>query len=155
MTILLPDEGYTPDDLLADTEALDFMTSNPYDWENQKYLIVNKAIPKFDISSQLELSNGLKMLGITDVFDATVSDYSPLTKDLTAPLALSEALHGTRVTIDEDGCAAVAYTVLLTDGAAPPPEDEVDFVTDRPFLFVISYTDGLPLFAGVVNQPVE
>ena len=155
MTILLPDEGYTPDDLLADTEALDFMTSNPYDWENQKYLIVNKAIPKFDISSQLELSNGLKTLGITDVFDATVSDYSPLTKDLTAPLALSEALHGTRVTIDEDGCTAVAYTVLLTDGAAPPPEDEVDFVADRPFLFVISYTDGLPLFAGVVNQPVE
>ena len=63
--------------------------------------------------------------------------------------------HQSRVTIDEDGCTAVAYTVLLTDGAAPPPEDEVDFVADRPFLFVISYEDDLPLFAGVVNQPVE
>lgn len=28
-----------------------------------------------------------------------------------------------------------------------------EFVADRPFLFVISYEDDLPLFAGVVNQP--
>ena len=111
------------------------------------------AIPKFDISSQLELTDGLKKLGITDLFDPECSDYSPLTKKNTDPVALSEALHGTRVTIDEEGCTAVAYTFPLATGDAPPPEDEVDFVADRPFLFVISYEDDLPLFAGVVNQP--
>lgn len=154
MKIILPDEGYTPQDLLADEEALDFMTNNMYDWKNQKYTQINMSIPKFDIISQIELSDGLKALGITDVFDASVSDYSPLTKDRSEALALSEALHGTRVTIDEEGCTAAAYTVMLYEGAFPP-EDEVDFVADRPFLFVITDNDNLPLFAGVVNQPIE
>ena len=45
-------------------------------------------------------------------------------------------------------------TVMLYEGAFPP-EDEVDFVADRPFLFVITDNDNLPLFAGVVNQPIE
>ena len=40
-------------------------------------------------------------------------------------------------------------------GAAAPPKDEMDFVLDRPFLFAITGTDGLPLFVGVVNQPVS
>ena len=155
MKIILPDEDCTPDDLLADEEALAFMTSKPSEWENQKFLKVNMAIPKFDTTSQLELTDGLKALGITDVFHPELSDYSPLTKKRTIPIALSEVLHGTRVTIDEEGCTAVAYTFPLAATEAPPPEDEVDFVADRPFLFVISYEDDLPLFAGVVNQPVE
>ena len=155
MKIILPDEDCTPDDLLADEEALAFMTSKPSEWENQKFLKVNMAIPKFDTTSQLELTDGLKALGITDVFHPELSDYSPLTKKRTIPIALSEVLHGTRVTIDEEGCTAVAYTLPLAVGDGLPPEDEVDFVADRPFLFVISYEDDLPLFAGVVNQPVE
>ena len=34
------------------------------------------------------------------------------------------------------------------------PEDEVDFVLDRPFLFAITNDAGFPLFIGIVNQPV-
>ena len=34
-----------------------------------------------------------------------------------------------------------------------PPEEVVDFVLDRPFLFVLASDDGLPLFAGTVAQP--
>ncbi len=156
MKIILPDEGYTPEDLLSDNETLNFMADGTHDAEKKKHLIVNLAIPKFDISSQLDLSDGLKTLGITDVFDPTCSDYSPLTTGtataLTESIHLSQALHGTRVTIDEEGCTAAAYTMLAVDGATMPPE-EVDFIADRPFLFVISYRGDLPLFAGVVNQP--
>ena len=54
---------------------------------------------------------------------------------------------------DEEGVTAAAYTVLPMAGAARPPEDEIDFVVDRPFIFVITGEDGLPLFAGVINQP--
>ena len=31
--------------------------------------------------------------------------------------------------------------------------EEIDFTVDRPFLFVISSQDNLPLFAGVVTEP--
>ena len=34
------------------------------------------------------------------------------------------------------------------------PEEEVDFVLDRPFLFAITGVDNLPLFVGLVNRPV-
>ncbi len=61
-----------------------------------------------------------------------------------------------RVTVDEEGVSAAAYTVMMADaGGAMPPEKEVDFILDRPFLFVITGNDGLPLFTGVVNDPVS
>jgi serine protease inhibitor len=34
-----------------------------------------------------------------------------------------------------------------------PPEDEMDFVLDRPFMFVIKYGIGTPLFIGIVENP--
>ena len=66
---------------------------------------------------------------------------------------LSKAQHATRVTIDEEGCTAVAYTVMMAAGGTMPPDDEVDFVLDRPFIFAIISADGLPMFVGVVNNP--
>ena len=55
--------------------------------------------------------------------------------------------------IDEEGVEAAAYTIMAICGAGMPPEEEIDFVLDPPFLFVITSRDGLPLFAGIVNQP--
>lgn len=151
MWFILPDEGVTPEELLSDQEAMDFLLKKDL-WENYKFLIVNKSIPKFDVTSQLDLRDGLKALGVTDVFDDTISDFTPMTEDTDA-IYLSQAKHDARVTIDEEGCTAVAYTVLAADGAGMPPEEEVDFVLDRPFLFAITGYDGLPLFVGVVNRP--
>ena len=152
MWFVLPDEGVTTEELLNDSQAMEFLLHNE-EWENSKCLIVNKAIPKFDVVSQLDLCDGLKALGITDVFDYERSDFTPMTKD-TDEVYLSRVKHDARVTIDEDGCTAVAYTVMMAAGAGRPPEEEVDFVLDRPFLFAITGYDGLPLFVGVVNQPV-
>lgn len=150
MWFLLPDEGKTVDDLLADAEVLDFILANGK-WENCKDLTVHQRIVKFDVSSQLDLSDGLQALGVTDVFDGADSDFSPMT-DMDG-LFLSQATHGARVTIDEEGCTAAAYTVMPVCGAAEPPEEEIDFVLDRPFVFVITGEDGLPLFIGTVCQP--
>ena len=152
MWFLLPDEGVTPENLLEDVQVMDFLL-NRSEWENSRYLIVNKAIPRFDITSQMDLREGLMALGITDVFDPEHSDFTPMTTD-TDNIALSQVKHDARVTIDEDGCTAAAYTVMAMAGAAAPPKEEVDFVLDRPFLFAVTGIDGLPLFVGVVNHPI-
>lgn len=47
------------------------------EWENTKHLIINLALPKFDITSQMDLNEGLKALGITDVFDSGMSVLRP------------------------------------------------------------------------------
>ena len=60
--------------------------------------------------------------------------------------------HAARVMIDEEGCTGAAYTVfMMACGAAMPPEESVDFTADRPFLFLVTNFDGLPLFTGIVN----
>ena len=150
MWFLLPDEGVTPEELLADEPTMDFLLSGGESAES-KYLIVNLALPKFDIASDLDLADSLKSLGITDVFDPAVSDFSPMTDDTAA--YLSQAKHAARVAVDEEGVTAAAYTVMMVCGTAAPPEEEVDFVLNRPFVFAITGTDGLPLFAGIVHQP--
>ena len=150
MWFLLPDEGVAPEELLADEPTMDFLLSGGESAES-KYLIVNLALPKFDTASDLDLADSLKALGITDVFDPAVSDFSPMTDDTAA--YLSQAQHAARVTVDEEGVTAAAYTVMMMCGAAAPPEEEVDFVLNRPFVFAITGTDGLPLFVGIIHQP--
>ena len=63
---------------------------------------------------------------------------------------LSQAKHAARVTVDEEGVTAAAYTVMMVCGTAAPPEEEVDFRLDRPFLTMVTSQDGLLLFAGIV-----
>ena len=149
--LLLPDEGVTPEALLEDPEALSFLlTVNCLDWENFKSVKIHLSLPKFDVSSRLSLEETLRDLGLTEAFDPETADFSPLTD--TAGVYLSEVKHGTRVAVDEQGVTASACTMMVGSGAAMP-EDEIDFTLDRPFLFAVCGTDGLPLFAGIVNQP--
>lgn len=151
MWFLLPDEGVTPEDLLNDPQTLSFLLANG-SWQDQKQLIVHKQVPKFDIEAQIDAAKILKNLGVTDVFDPDKADFSPLAEE-SKGIFVSDVIHGARVLIDEDGCKAAAYTVMLYAGAAAPPDEEVDFILDRPFVFAITGKDGLPLFIGVVNHP--
>lgn len=166
MWFLLPDEGVTPAELAASGEAMDFLLFSKqgrYDqergefvdqWPGQKYLIINVALPKFDVSVDLDLIATLKDLGVTDIFDMAAADFTPLGAETDDPLYVSRAQHAARVTVDEEGCEAAAYTVIMMYcGAEMPPEEEVDFVLDRPFLFAVTSDDNLPLFLGTVNQP--
>ena len=150
MWLVLPDESYSPEDILGSGHALELILGNPYESENQKSLRVNLSLPKFDIVADRKLNDALKALGITDAFDPAKAEFSLIrTED---DCWLDSVDHAARVAIDEEGVTAAAYTVMLTCGAAMPPEEEMDFILDRPFLFVITSRDNLPLFAGVVNQ---
>lgn len=154
MWFILPDEGVSVDELLQDEQAMEFILGNKYEWENNEFVTVHLSVPKFDVSSDIDLISGLKALGVTDVFDPAISDFTPMTLDM-GEIYLSQAEHAARVKIDEKGCTAAAYTVMAAAGAAMPPEEEIDFVLDRPFIFVITGAGDLPLFVGIVNRPVE
>ncbi len=153
MWFLLPNEGVTVDELLNDKQAVKFLVSKDRQKQvEKKNAYVNLSVPKFDAASQFGLKDGLKALGVTDVFDENVSDFSPMTE--LEGLYVSKADHAARVAIDEEGVTAAAYTVIGVDAAgAMVTEEEIDFIVDRPFLFAVTGSDGLPLFAGVVNQP--
>lgn len=146
MWFFLPDEGVTPEDLLAG-EAVFTLAADSDRWEDQTRLIVHVSIPKFDIFQQQTLTDALETMGISKVFDLGQADFSPISDN---DLYLSQADHAARLIIDEEGVTAAAYTLMEAAGAARPPEEEVDFRLDRPFLTMVTSRDGLLLFAGIV-----
>ena len=152
MWLILPDEGKTPADLLSEGVAIQELFEGN---AQRKNLFVNLSMPKFDISAKYSLKSALQSLGITDVFDPMDADFSGLINRSNTPPFVSDVEHAARVAVDEEGVTAAAYTLIYIAGAAAPDpnQKEVDFVLDRPFLFAIESQGGLPLFAGIVNNP--
>ena len=111
---------------------------------------INLTMPKVDISRTIPLKPLFDSLGIESCFDAGKADFSPLLNGKDA--CLTKAEQTTRIMMDEEGVKAASYVDYLV-GAMKPPEEEVDFTLDRPFFFMITGEDGVPYFAGVMNDP--
>ena len=150
MWFILPDEGSSTDDVLSQSQYLDMILSSYDGWENKKYMKVNLSVPKFNVSSTANLKDGFVRMGISDLFDPLAADFSA---SLNEPAFITAANQAVQVSVDEQGVTAAAYIELPAAGAAMPPEEIIDFTLDRPFLFVITGSGNIPLFAGVVNQP--
>lgn len=159
MWLMLPDQDKTTDDVLSSAEFGSMLFADSYsDQENSKYMLVNLSIPKFDIKSGGDLKDDLQAMGITDVFSPETADFSGTLyghRDFGDDFApyVSAVSQATRVCIDEDGITAASYIEIPMAGAAQPPEEIIDFILDRPFVFVITNRYNVPLFAGVVNEP--
>lgn len=148
MWFILPDEGYTTADVLADGQYMQMVLQQ--DWENEKWMKVNLSVPKFDVSGTMDLKGGLQEIGVTDVFNEGAANFSEITGDV--PIFLTAANQSVRVQIDEEGVKAAAYIEFPGATSPMPPEEIIDFVLDRPFIFAIT-TDNIPLFMGTVNNP--
>lgn len=156
MWLILPDEDKTVDDVLTSGEYLQAILSpeSYYSEEentNRKYMKINLSLPKFDIRANGDLKEDLQAMGITDIFDSRADFTASVESSI--PVWITNVNQATRVAIDEEGVTAASYIEFPAAGAAPPPEEIIDFILDRPFIFVITNTYNLPLFAGVVNEP--
>ena len=149
MWLILPDEDVSVNEVLEGAELYTFLFAEKE--PAGRHLQVNLSVPKFDVVSSADLTEGLGKLGVLDVFDSQCADFSPMTDE---EVYVSQVSHAARVKIDEEGCEAAAFTMIVCETEAVGEEEQIDFVLDRPFIFVITSADGMPLFAGVVNQPV-
>ena len=152
MIFLLPDEGTALTPLLRGEAALADLFTDVYDSDEAQTAKLVWSVPKFDVNSDLELTDTLKMLGVTDAFDDTRADFSPLA-DFDEPAAVTQVQHAARVKIDEEGCEAAAFTAIMANATSAMPEElpVVEMNLNRPFAFAITGADGLPLFVGAVN----
>ena len=151
MLFILPDEGVSVYELLDDEQVLSFI-GDTYSYEQNKALIIDFSLPRFDVASEQDINDSLSEMGIIDVFDPEKADFSPLAQE-SKGIYLSKVKHGVRVMADEEGVKAAAYTIESASGATKPPEERIDFVLDRPFIFAITTDGGIPLFIGVVEKP--
>lgn len=155
MWLILPDEDKTVTDVLREGQYLDMIGAySPLAdrWENTRSCTVHLSVPKFDAAAHFDMVAGLRKLGITEAFDPVLADFSASITD--RPAYVNMVNHAARVVTDEDGVAAAAYTEIGGNVGFLPPEslEEIDFILDRPFLFVIA-SEQTPLFVGVVNEP--
>ena len=154
MWFILPDGDKTLEDVLFSGDYAAMISQlDTLPQENCKRMKVNLSVPKFDVTAQLNLRPGLENMGLTELFDPLGNnDFSP-SVDSELPVYLDSIDQNTRVTVEEEGVTAASYIKLnFGAGAAEPPEEIIDFVLDRPFLFAITCSD-IPMFMGTVQTP--
>ena len=148
MYFFLPKEGNTIPDIITDPDLIS-ICMDPSSVESS-YPQVHLTVPKFDIAGKTDLLQHLENLGITDALSAEKADFSPLTDEV-EKIWLNGAEHAARLSIDEEGVTGAAYTDLMMAGAGMP-QDEVDFILDRPFVFAVAAPDGSTLFSGIIQM---
>ncbi len=148
MWLILPDEGKTVADVVAAGEYLDAILGNT---ENYKPMKINLSVPRFDVVCSGDLKKDLQTMGITEIFEENAGCFAGFMCG-EKQVWIDSVHQATRVCIDEEGVTAASYIEIPGAMSAEPPTEIIDFILDRPFLFVILNHYRLPLFAGVVND---
>jgi serpin B len=148
MDIIVPDAGnFETFESLFNQEILDQI------FNGMQPASLELGLPKFQFTKDLELSDTLKNLGMSDAFDADLADFSGMTgkKDL----FIGSVVHKAFIAVDEKGTeAAAASAVTITEAFGPL--FEVNLQIDRPFIFIIRDTvNGQILFIGRVMNPAQ
>lgn len=95
------------------------------------------SLPKFDVKSNIDLTESLKSLGIQTVF--LNGDRLP---KVSKNISIGGIIQDARVKCDEEGTEAAAVTsvYMIANSAMPVKEEIVDFIVDKSFIFVIRDT---------------
>ncbi|MBP3700982.1 MAG: hypothetical protein J6I64_03750, partial [Lachnospiraceae bacterium] len=158
ITFVLPDEGWTLEDILSNEALMDELLSISGEPE-MEYAEVRFKIPKFQFWSEMDLTEAVKKLGIIKAFSQAEADFSGILNEsgnqMEMPggsgIWLSSIRQQTTMSVDEKGCEAAVFTHLDYTGQAMPEDRIIEFTLNRPFIIIIE--NGGPLFIGVINVP--
>ena len=147
---MLPNEGVSVSQYVDSLtgEHLRELLNNPQD------LTVFASIPKFETEYDIEMSEVLQEMGMTDAFDWRVADFSRLgTYNVDGMnICINRVLHKTFISVSEQGTRAGAATAveMVAEGAAEIIEYK-EVVLDRPFVYMlIDCETNLPFFIGTM-----
>ena len=160
MTVMLPEEGATTDDLIKEV-AQSSVLNNPGWCETggnfyQGYE-VDLKLPRFETASdtdELDVKNGLvglmKKMGIKLAFDSDFAEIPNMCEDRN--LYISMMRQKAKIKVNEEGSEAAAVTVAgmyNTTAVGPQEYPKATFHANRPFVYVISEaSSGVILFLG-------
>lgn len=149
MVALLPDEGTTPDQIIAQL--------NPTVWGslvNSLATTVNTDVllPRFKFEWESDLNEILSSLGMGTAFSEQLADFSKINS--TEKLFITKVKHKTFIEVDEKGTEAAGVTSIGIGVTSVGPSEPAFYAT-RPFIFFITEEDtGAILFAGKVENPL-
>lgn len=146
MTVVLPETAGTDPVTLLTPEVLQAATAG----EDTK---VKVQLPQLDLDFATDMVRALSAMGMGGAFKVPLTDLPEPGQE---PVLIEAIIQKVTFTTDKDGIEAAAATAVVAPGGAAPgaPDEPIEFVVDRPFLFVLhDNTTGAPLFAGVVADP--
>ncbi|GAB2219055.1 hypothetical protein Drorol1_Dr00006682 [Drosera rotundifolia] len=154
MYVLLPD---ATDGLAALAEKIssapDFLDKHA---PREKVDLGNFRIPRFKISYGFEASSLLKGLGLGSIFNTGGLTEMVESAEVGRNLVVSSIFQKSFVEVNEEGTEAAAATAAVINLRSFHMEKKVDFVADRPFLFVIREDKTeVVLFVGHVLNPLH
>ena len=145
---LLPNEGVSVDELIAnlDGNKLHEILANGRDIE------VISAIPKFETSFDIEMSDVLKGMGMIDAFDAGKADFTAMGTSEINNIFISRVIHKTFISVAEQGTKAGAATLVeMTEGCALSEEEPKEVILNRPFVYMlVDCETWTPFFIGTL-----
>lgn len=147
---LLPKEGVSVQDYvesLTGAHLLELL-SDPEE------IMVLAAMPKFETAYDIEMSEVLKEMGMSDAFDWRTADFSRLGSyhAYDVNIVINRVLHKTFLSVGEQGTKAGAATAveMVAEGAMEIPEYKT-VTLDRPFVYLlIDCETNLPSFIGTM-----
>lgn len=142
ITFILPQDSINVSDLYAELDTV--LTLNK---TNRK---VNLSLPKFKYTNAHNLVPVMESLGVDSLFDVNKCDLSKIS-DTNLYCALINQIVG--IDLSEEGVKAAAVTIVGDKATSEGPEEVINFVLDRPFIYYIEDANGCILFIGVVQNP--
>ena len=145
--VMLPRDGVSVSEYVGqlDGKALNELLRNP------QYVKVQTSIPKFETGYDVEMSDILKGMGMTDAFDGGRADFEGLGTSEGGNIFISRVIHKTFISVGEQGTKAGAATVVETYAGSMGPAKETKVYLDRPFVYMlIDCENHIPLFIGTM-----
>jgi serpin B len=146
MTVMLPVEGKSTDSLLVGFDATK--------WQNIQTGMTGREVqvfmPRLKVENKFMLKETLEDMGMPVAF-TPMANFSGISD---TPVMISDVIHKTYVTVDEEGTEAAAVTAVQFEYTSIP--EYKLFNVNRPFVFIISEkSTGVILFAGKIGNPAK
>jgi len=146
-----PDDGYNLKDIENNDDLIELLCGNNKHLKKEFYN-VDLSLPKFVIESNSDIKDNMKLLGINDVFDKDVADFSKVTNE--KEVFMSKAILNTKFEVNETGIEAAAFSYLdCAFGSICLDElKQIKFKLNKPFMFSV-ISNELPVFVGTITNP--
>lgn len=146
MTVMLPVEGKSTDSFLVGFDATK--------WQNIQTGMTGREVqvfmPRLKVENKFKLKETLEDMGMPVAF-TPMANFSGISD---TPVMISDVIHKTYVTVDEEGTEAAAVTAVQFEYTSIP--EYKLFNVNRPFVFIISEkSTGVILFAGKIGNPAK
>ncbi|XP_022816434.1 antichymotrypsin-2-like [Spodoptera litura] len=125
-----------------------------YVMENLSPTKIEVKIPKFELTSRIDLKDVLKKNGVTAIFQSGTTGLEDILENKES-IHVTDALQVARIIVDEVHTQAAAATVVIAGLKMSPQYNKMlSFNADRPFVFsILNRRKRVMLFNGFYNGP--